>query len=328
MILAGDCGGTKTNLALYRLAGKRLLPARFRSFPSREYPSLPAIIADFLRDGARPGLASVGAAGPVRGGEVRFTNLSWVASETEIRRACGASRVYLINDLQATAFSIPFLSRRDVAVVQPGRREPRATIAVVAAGTGLGQAFLVRAGDRLLPVATEGGHVDFAPRNEREFRLLGYLQSRYGHVSAERVVSGPGLHAVYRFVTEAERVREVPPVAARFAAEDAPFVIAQEGQGRRSRACREALRLFVSLYGAVAGNAALQGAAAGGVYLAGGLAPAVLPLLRRGPFLSSFRDKGRFRDFLAGIPVRAILSGRAVLVGAARYALAREEEGT
>lgn len=328
MILAGDCGGTKTNLALYRRVGKRLLLVRFHSYPSREYPSLRAVIREFVSGGPRVDLACVGVAGPVEGGTSRLTNLPWVVRESRIRRACGARRAFLVNDLVATASSIPYLSSHDVAVIAPHRADRRGPVAVVAAGTGLGVAFLFRTPSGDLPVASEGGHVDFAPRDPREMRLFESLRARYGRVSVERVVSGPGLHAIYRFVTEVEGTKEHPAVAARMAVEDPPVVIAREGLGRRSKACREAVRLFASLYGAAAGNIALQVKASGGVYLAGGVTPAILPLLIRGPFRESFVAKGRFREYLSAIPVRVILTQRAALIGAARYALAREREGS
>lgn len=327
MILAGDCGGTKTNLALYRVAGGRLRLARFRSFASREYPSLSAMIGEFVAGGPRATLACVGAAGPVEGGRALLTNLPWVVGEGEIRRASGAREAFLINDLEAAACSIPFLAPRDVASIVAGRRERGGPVAVVAAGTGLGVAFLLRIDRGYLPVASEGGHVDFAPRTGREVRLLEFLRARYGRVSVERAVSGPGLQAIHRFVTEIEGTKEVPPVAALIGAGDPPVVIAREGLGRRSPACREAVRLFASLYGAAAGNIALQVKATGGVFLAGGVAPAILPVLASGPFRESFVGKGRFRDYLSGIPVRVILNARSALVGAARYALARGREG-
>ena len=323
-ILAGDVGGTKTNLALYLREGSALRGKELRSFPSGRYPALEAILAEFLA--GSPGVDSVciGVAGPVVSGRSRVTNLPWVVDGDSVKKAVGARRAYLINDLQATAFSVPFLSGESLAVLQGGEAEPRGTIAVIAAGTGLGAAFLVWGGAGYLPVASEAGHADFAPRDEREMRLFRYLKGRHGRASVERALSGPGLHAVYRFLRESEKMAESPEVVARLAAEDPPRVIAQEGISGGSDACREALRVFSSLYGAQAGNFALQVMAMGGVYLGGGIAPAILPALSEGPFLESFLAKGRFREFLARVPVRVIRDDKAALLGAARYAFAGE----
>ena len=323
-ILAGDVGGTKTNLALYLREGSALRREELRSFPSGRYPALEAILAEFLA--GSPGVDSVciGVAGPVVSGRSRVTNLPWVVDGDSVKKAVGARRAYLINDLQATAFSVPFLSGESLAVLQGGEAEPRGTIALIAAGTGLGAAFLVWGGAGYLPVASEAGHADFAPRDEREMRLFRYLKGRHGRASVERALSGPGLHAVYRFLRESEKMAESPEVVARLAAEDPPRVIAQEGISGGSDACREALRVFSSLYGAQAGNFALQVMAMGGVYLGGGIAPAILPALSEGPFLESFLAKGRFREFLARVPVRVIRDDKAALLGAARYAFAGE----
>lgn len=322
MILAGDVGGTKSNFALYRSGADGLSLVRLRSYASREFGTLEEIVNDFLMTGESVKAACIGVAGLVIGGKSRLTNLPWIVDEEVVRRACGAPRARLINDLQATAFAIPFLGPRDFETVKEGAHLPGGNVAVIAAGTGLGEAFLVREGGKYIPVPSEGGHVDFAPRDDREMRLLGHLAKRYGRVSLERVLSGPGLYAVYRFLREAEGFAESPEVDARLSAEEPPHVVAREGQGSRSPACREALRIFCSIYGAAAGNLALQVTAAGGVYLAGGVAPAILPALSGEVFLDAFLAKGRFREFLAEVPVKVILRQEAVLLGAARYAIA------
>lgn len=325
MILGGDVGGTKTNLALYRPEAARLECAELRSYPSQEFPSLEAILDRFLAGGPPVELACIGVAGPVFGGRSRLTNLPWVVDGESIRRVCGARRGFLINDLQATAFAVPHLTPDRIAVLQDGEADPRGTVAVIAAGTGLGIAFLVRSGKGYLPFASEGGHADFAPRDAREAALLAYLRGTFDRVSAERVVSGPGLHAIYRFLREREGAQEAPEVDARLALEDPPRVIVEEGQGGRSAACREALRLFVSLYGAKAGNLALHLLATGGVVLGGGIAPAILPVLAESAFLEAFRAKGRFQEFLSQVRVTVILDDKAALLGAAHYALAMAE---
>jgi glucokinase len=321
VILAGDVGGTKTNLALYTIDGDGLRRGILRSFRSAEHPALEAIIEAFLAEQGEVSLACIGVAGPVKAGRSRLTNLPWIVDQEAIRRACGARAAFLVNDLQAMAFSIPFLPPEGLATLQEGTPDPEGNLAVAAAGTGLGEAFLLRHGTRYLPVASEGGHVDFAPRNEREAALLFHLKKNNGRVSAERVISGPGLNAVYRFLREAEGRPETPAVEARIASEDPPRVIVSAGVTGSSDTCRETLRFFAGLFGAVAGNLALQYVATGGVVLGGGVSPAILPVLGEGAFLEAFRDKGRFRGFLEKVPVKVILDETAALLGAARYAL-------
>jgi glucokinase len=285
-ILAGDVGGTKTNLALFHREGKVLHRARLHSFPSGSYPDLESILAEFLP--GKPGIAvaCIGVAGPVVSGRSRVTNLPWVVDTESIQTAIGAKRTFIINDLQATAFAVPFLPDGSLAVIQRGEADLRG-----------------------------------------EVRLFRYLQGRYGRVSVERAVSGPGLHDIYRFLRESEKMPESGEVEARMAVEEAPRVISEEGLSGTSVTCREALRIFSSLYGAQAGNLALQVVATGGVVLGGGIASKVLPVLSEGPFLESFLGKGRFREFLSRVPVKVIRDDKAALVGAAHYALAMGEAG-
>jgi glucokinase len=322
MILAGDVGGTKTNLALYSPSGNGLRRRYARTFRSYDYPSLEAILEVFLAGRGKITLACIGVAGPVKDGKSRLTNLPWSVDAESIRRACRARQAHLINDLQALAFSVPFLPAKKIATLRKGEPDPSGAIAVAAAGTGFGQAVLVRSGHGYLPMPSEGGHVDFAPRNEREAALLYHLRKEHGRVSAERVISGPGLLAVYRFLREAEERPEAPRVEARLASGDPPRVIVSSALEGRSATCREAVRFFCRLYGAAAGNLALQYCATGGVVLGGGLTPAILPALRKGEFVEAFLDKGRFRGFLEKVPVKVILDETAALLGAARYAIA------
>ncbi|MBI5576843.1 MAG: glucokinase [Deltaproteobacteria bacterium] len=322
MILAGDVGGTKTNLMLFDYRDGTMARGESRSFRSGDFSTLESILGEFPGGRHHVELVCVGVAGPVRGGRSKLTNLTWAVEEESIRRACGAKRAFVINDLQATSFSVPFLPPELFAVLQDGKAEPEGTVAVAAAGTGLGVGFLVRSGKGYLPFASEGGHGGFAPRDVREEKLLAYLKSRHGRVSVERVVSGPGLHALYLFLRETGRASELPEVDTRLLGEDPPRVIAEEGLSGRSSICLEALRFFASLYGSVAGDLALNFFATGGLVLGGGIAPAILPVLSEGWFLESFSDKGRFREFLSDVPVRVILDDKAALLGAARYALA------
>lgn len=324
-ILAGDVGGTKTNLALFGGEGSALRRSELRTFPSGRYADLESILAEFLAGKPDVSVVCIGVAGPVVSGQSRVTNLPWVVDEESVRKTVGAKRAYIINDLQATAFAVPFLPAASLAVLQRGEADPRGNIAVLAAGTGLGASFLVWTDTGYVPVASEGGHADFAPRDEREVRLLRYLREGHGRVSVERAVSGPGLHAIYRFLRESEGMTESEGVEARLAAEAPPRVIVQEGLSGGSGTCGEALRFFSSLYGAQAGNIALQVMATGGTVLGGGVAPAILPMLSEGPFLESFLSKGRFREFLSRVPVKVIRDDKAALLGAAHYALERQE---
>jgi glucokinase len=320
MILAGDVGGTKTSLALYRRGARGLLRNRMTTYRSVEHAGLDPILRDFLSGGGVVERACIGVAGPVGGGRCRLTNLDWEVDEASLRRTLGVREAYLINDLQATASSLPFLRESDRAVIQEGETDPQGNMAVLAAGTGLGEGFLVGSCAGYIPLASEGGHVDFAPRDEREMRLHAFLREKHGRVSVERVLSGPGLHDVYRFLREAEGMAEEPAVAAEAAGGEPQQAIVRHGLAGGTGACAEALRIFCSLYGAEAGNLALQYLATGGVYLGGGIAPAILPALRRGEFLSAFRDKGRMGNLLSRVPVVVILDPAAPLLGAASFA--------
>ena len=320
MILAGDVGGTKTSLALYTSVGSRWRRCLARTFRSRDYPSLEKIIEAFLTGTDKVSLVCIGVAGPVRGGKCRLTNLDWIVNRESIRRACGAQAAYLINDIQALAFAVPYLHRNNFAYLQKGKPDQEGNIAVAAVGTGFGQAALLRNAGGYLPLSSEGGHVDLAPRNEREVALMYHLKKKFGRVSIERVVSGPGICTVYQFLLEAEKQRESAKVKKRLAEEDHPRVIVSEGLSGESAICRETIRFFCRLYGAAAGNLALQYNATGGVALGGGVSPAILPAMEEGEFLEAFLDKGRFREHLEKVPVKVILDESAALLGAARYA--------
>jgi len=320
MILAGDVGGTKTSLALYRPEARGLLRDRMATYRSREHAGLDPILRDFLGGGGSVERACVGVAGPIEDGRCRLTNLDWEVDEASLRRTLGIREAYLVNDLQATASSLPFLQESDRATIQEGEADPRGNMAVLSAGTGLGEGFLVGAAAGYVPLASEGGHVDFAPRGEREMRLHAFLRGKHGRVSVERVLSGPGLHDVYRFLLEEERMAEEPGIAAEVSGAEPQRAIVRHGLAGGPGACAETLRIFCSLYGSQAGNLALHYLATGGVYLGGGIAPAILPALRRGEFLSAFLDKGRMRTLLSRVPVTVILDPAAPLLGAAKFA--------
>jgi glucokinase len=327
VILAGDVGGTKTNIGLFEVAGGVPRLVRAASFHSSEYPGLAAVVAAFLGTAAGPEIkaACFGIAGPVIDNTVTTPNLAWQIDGARVAAEVKVPQVVLINDLVATAEGIPLLADAETVVLQAGAAEPpgrEGNRALVAAGTGLGMALLPRVGDAWVPVPSEGGHADFAPRNEDEIGLLRFLRERYGRVSIERVLSGTGLSNVYTFLRDVRHAPESPEVRDALASgEDPARVIGEHGLATpASPLCAQALALFAAVYGAVAGNVALTGTATGGVWLGGGIAPKILPRLTDGLFAQAFVAKGRFTPFLERVPVRVILNQRTAMLGAARRA--------
>ena len=320
-VLAGDVGGTKTDLAVYRFEEPRKATrVREETFASREYQGLEEIVREFLGKEREPlAAAAFGIAGPVLGGEVKVTNLPWILREERLSREIGCEQVRFLNDLETTAYGALFLEPEELFALNAG--VPReAHRAVIAAGTGLGQAILFWDGSRHRPAATEGGHVCFAPRNERELELLRFLLERHSHVSWERVLSGPGLRRIFEFLRAGGA-----PVSAeleeRLASEDPSAVIGEAGVRGTCSTCEAAVDLFVSLYGAQAGNLALTAMALGGVYVGGGIVTKLLPKVESGLFMEAFRNAGRFEPLLREIPVWVILDPRTSLLGAAEFAL-------
>ncbi len=320
LVLAGDLGGSKTDLGLFAVEDDRLHPVRLVTLPSRARPGPAELVRTFWDGSPAVAAACFGVAGPVRSGRAEPPNLPWPVDAARIAAALELERVTLVNDLAATARGIAELPSDGLAVLQEGRADPGGNRAVIAAGTGLGEALLVRCEDRWQAVPSEGGHAGFAPADPVQRDLLGFLAAEHGAVSVERVVSGPGLVAVYRFLVATARTPESPRVQARMAAEDPSAVISDEALRGTDEACARALALWVRAYGAEAGNLALRAFATAGLYVGGGIAPKVLAKIREGGFLEAFRAKGRMADFLARIPVRVILDPRAPLYGAARCA--------
>jgi glucokinase len=302
MILAGDVGGTSTRLALFEAGARE--PSALEVYASGEHSGLEEMVADFLgRHPAQVSGASFGVAGPVYGGQVDMTNLAWPVDGRGLAAALGLPAVSLLNDLEANAMGIAGLTERDFAVLNGGDPTAVGNAAVISAGTGLGQAGLYWDGARHHAFATEGGHADFAARNELEDDLRRFLAEEYGgHVSYERVCSGMGLENIYRFLTGS--ALDPADISTR----------ALEGS---DEAATKALDMMVSIYGSQAGNLALTLMATGGVYVGGGIAPRILPKLEEGGFMRAFVDKGRFRDLLEQIPVRVILNDKTALLGAA-----------
>ena len=321
MILAGDVGGTNTRLAVFDDKGGRLTPTAEATFPSREHPSLESVLRKFNAAHPLPiDGACFGIAGPVRHGRSDATNLPWVVDARLVARELGLQAVGLINDLEANAYGIAALEPNDFDVLNAGAPDAEGNQAIISAGTGLGEAGLTWDGTQHRPFATEGGHSDLAPRNHLEMELLGYLLKQFQRVSYERVVSGPGLLNIYRFLRDTGRGEEPAWLAEKMRDQDPGAVVSQAALDGKSDLCVQALDLFVSLYGAEAGNLALKLLATGGVYLGGGIAPKIISKLQDPIFLNAFTAKGRLKPLLQAMPVRVILNDRTALLGAARCA--------
>jgi glucokinase len=331
MILAGDVGGTKVDLALYNFDHGQLAHVRGERFPAQEYGGLQEIVAKFLAEGQDSGdevtAACFGVPGPVRGGRLKLTNLPWELDSHALAAALKIEHLFLINDLEANGYGIGELASDQIFVLSEGDPSAVGHRGLVSAGTGLGEALLVWTGGHYLPLASEGGHADFAPRNEVEIALLRYLWKILGgRVSYERVVSGIGLKNVYSFLRDDQGLEEPAWLKDRMASEDPNAVIGEVGESGQSELCARALDIFASAYGAEAGNLALKMLATGGIYLGGGIAPKILKTMQKGVFMDAFTDKGRLSHLLVQTPVRIILESRAALMGAAAYAEERAAE--
>jgi glucokinase len=327
MILAGDIGGTKTLLGVFEQEQGVKHPLRQKSYPSQHYNSLEDILADFLA-GGREALeaASFAVAGPVRRGKAQITNLPWVIAEESIRQAFHFPSVHLINDLESAASAVPFLEAEDLTALRVGTPDPTGTIAVIAPGTGLGEAFLTWNGQRYQAHPGEGGHSSFAPGSAVEVELLAYLYPRFGHLSFERVGSGSGIPNLYDFLRDSGRFPEPDWLKEALAvAPDPTPVIANAALNKEAAICEAVLDLFVRILGGEVGNLALTVLATGGIYLGGGIPPRILSRLREPDFLEAMGNKGRFKRLLDQIPVYVILDSEVTLHGAAYDALAAHE---
>ncbi|MFZ4857219.1 MAG: glucokinase [Desulfuromonadaceae bacterium] len=321
LILAGDIGGTSTRLAYFDTGGGSLQPVVEKRYPSRESGSLEEIVARFAAEqDLTAESACFGIAGPIRNGQVRTPNLPWSIDSAVLSRILGLQSVRLLNDLEANAYGIDLLGPDDLLVLNHGLPDPTGTIAVVSAGTGLGEALAYWDGTAHRPLSSEGGHADFAPRNALETELLLFLRAEHGRVSTERVVSGPGICNIYHFLRDARHIPETAEVAEAMRLGDPAAVISRAALDGECPLCVQALDLFVSLYGAEAGNVALRVLATGGIYLGGGIAPKIIDSLKGPGFMLAFCSKGRLSPLLENIPVQVILNDRTALLGAARCA--------
>lgn len=317
MILAGDIGGTHTRLVLFDPAD--LTGGTERKYPSRNFGSLAEIVREFLGK-TKVTNACFGIAGPVVEGRCQATNLPWIIDAQELSRNLGIPSVQLLNDLEANAYGLRMLKPEELVPLHPGHPGRKGNAALIAAGTGLGEAGIFWDGKEHIPFACEGGHSDFAPRDDLEIELFVYLKKKFGHVSYERVLSGPGIFEIYRFFTETGRYKASGSVEEEMKKKDPPRVISEQARMNRDPACVQAIDLFISMYGSEAGNLALKMLALDGVYIGGGIAPPLIEKMKSGLFYSSFIEKGRFRKLLESIPIWVIMNDQAALLGAAYFA--------
>ncbi len=320
-ILSGDIGGTQTRLRIS--ATDQREPLLQKTFPSNHYPGLVEIIDEFLRQANSTAIAAacLALAGPVLGRRVQLTNLPWAVDADQIAKRFNISRVSLINDFEAVGMAIEAMQPQDLLTLQPGTaQQENETRLVVGAGTGLGVALLTWQQGNYSVHPSEGGHMDFAPSDATQYELLHYLQKRYGHVSYERIVSGPGLLAIYEFLRDSGRALPSEKLLKAMAAIDAAAAIAQGAQQDQEPIAVMALNLFVSIYGAFVGNLALVSLPHGGIYVAGGIAAKIAPVMQQGEFIRAFRDKGRFAGLLQTLPVHIVVNPDIGLLGAQRVA--------
>lgn len=321
LILAGDIGGTKTDLAIFNVEEGQLKIVSENKFHSKDYENLESIVQDFLKnEHYQIAGACFGIAGPIKDGKCHTTNLPWIVDTLILSRELKLSHVYLINDLEANAHGIFCLEPHDFFTIHEGKLRQKGNKALLSAGTGLGEAGIYFDGHTHFPFACEGGHADFAPRDEREIALLNFLLKEIPHVSYERVLSGMGIHNIYRFLHQYNKKSLSKEAEQRLKEDDPAHAISMMALEKIDPIAEETLDLFISLYGAEAGNLALKYMALGGVYIGGGIAPKILDQMKHSRFSNSFTEKGRLKQVLETIPVKVILNDRAALLGAARYA--------
>ena len=323
MILAGDIGATKTVLAVFDEGQAGAAPIRQETYASKQFAEFADTLDAFFGHAPRTNIraACFGVAGPVLNGRCRTTNLPWLLDERELGTHLGVDRVRLLNDVEAAAYGMLQLKDDEFCVLNPDAVPGRkGHAALVAAGTGLGEAILYWDGARYHPMASEGGHADFAPQSDEEVELLKYLRARMGHVSYERILSGPGLFSLYKFLRDTGYADEPAWLREKLQAGDPSAVVTEIGLAGGHPLCTEALTLFSRTYGAAAGNLALHVLAHGGVYIGGGIAPKMLAKLKDGTFMEGFTSKGRYKEFLKGIRVSVALNPLAPLLGAAHFA--------
>jgi glucokinase len=320
LILAGDVGGTNTRLGVFEVNRGRLRLLFEKIFLSKNYKGLENILKDFLRGKKGIAAACFGVAGPVTQEVVVATNLPWWIDIQSLQKVLSLKKMEVINDLVANAYGISVLDKRDFEILNVGKSK-KGNQALISAGTGLGEAILFWDGKQHVPSPSEGGHIEFGPRNHLELELFHYLSDRFDHVSYERVLSGEGLFHVYQFLKESKRFGSEPSwLSEKMKGEDPAEVISEVARLKKNKLCSKALDLFTTIYGAAAGNLALQVMAIGGVYVGGGIAPKIIWKLKDGTFVKAFKDKGRLSHIVAHIPVKVIMNQKTALLGAASRA--------
>jgi glucokinase len=327
MILAGDIGGTNSRLAAFEMEGNRLNCVVEKIYPSKQHNGLTEIVADFIKtEGIPTQSACFGVAGPVRGGRSKISNLPWEIDSRELASQLRLRSVGLINDLEALAYGIDALEPKDFVTISEGSPDAEGNMAVVSAGSGLGEAGLYWDGFRHHPFACEGGHTEFAPKNDVEVELLKYLMQKYGHqhVSYERILSGPGVKNVYEFLRDTAKEEEPAWLQEQLAAaSDAPALISELALSKKAPICDRALSIFVSVFGSEAGNCALKLMGTGGIFVAG-IAGKIVDKMKEPAFMESFLDKGRMQPLLEAVPVKIVLNDDSGLIGAARFTLVQK----
>jgi glucokinase len=327
MILAGDIGGTNARLAYFQPQNGHLRLLSERVFPSREHSELGEIVTQFLSDsGGHPESACFGIAGPVRNGRVETSNLPWVVEQSRLAKQIHLPATLLINDLEASAWGIGALDEGDLVSLNRVSGPAVGNQAVIAPGTGLGEAGLFWDGSRHHVFACEGGHTDFGPQGDLQIELVRFLKARFGHVSYERILSGPGLVNVYEFLRDCGCAKQSAEFEAALKQGDPAAVISRAAIAGTEALAEKALDLWISVYGAEAANLALKAMATGGLFLAGGISPKILTKLKGPAFMTAFVDKGRLRPLLESIPVQVITNDKAGLLGAARCAAMRASQ--
>ena len=327
MILAGDIGATHARLAAFETEGNRLQCAVEKIYSSGEHQGLGEIVADFTKtEGIPAQSACFGVAGPVRGGRSKISNLPWIIDSRELAAQLKLRTVGLINDLEAFAYGIDALESKDFVTLSEGSSGAEGNTAVISAGSGLGEAGLYWDGHRHHPFACEGGHTEFAPKNDLEIELLQYLMKKYGnqHVSYERILSGPGVKNIYEFLRDTGKEQEPAWLREELTtAADAPALISQLALTEKAAICKQTMAIFVSVFGSEAGNCALKFMCTGGIFVAG-IAGKIVPKMKEGGFMDSFLNKGRMRALLQEIPVKIVLNDDSGLIGAARFTLVQK----
>jgi glucokinase len=326
MLLAGDIGGTKTDLAIYSIESGPHAPLFQTQVHSADYPSLQDVVTEFLAQAkVSVDAASFDVAGPVIDGHAKTTNLPWIMDERSLASDLNLKSVHLMNDLEAVARAVPVLRATDLVTINKGQPVPQGAIAVIAPGTGLGESFLTWNGYSYQAHSSEGGHSDFAPKDERQIRLLTYLLKRFDHVAVERVCSGIGIPNLYEYLRDEEKIPERPEVAQLIASANdrtKAIVDAADNLHHPCDLCRQTIDMLASILGSEAGNFALKVLATGGTYLAGGVTLHVLDALQQPQFMQAFTRKGRFKDLMEQIPIH-VITARAALLGAASFGLDR-----